>query len=700
MSVSSSDIGAASNRAPVSVDALVWVGIGLLTILTLLLREHHAWLVSYPRDWIIPVADWINAFMAWFIEAFRWLFRAVSWLISWPMEWIRVTLQWLPWPATISVIVTIAYVAGGWRLATFSTLALLYMVVVGYWTESMATLSLLVMSVPLSLCLGLFVGIAAYTWQSVNRVVQPALDLMQTFPTFAYLIPILFLFGFGPVVGLIASAIYAAPPMVRNVILGLQRVPPEIIESGQMSGTSRRQLLWLVRVPTALPTIMIGVNQTIMAALSMVIIASVIGSSADIGWEVLSMMRKALFGQSFLAGIVIALLAMVIDRISREFAHRSPVEHGAEKSWLLRYRFLIIAIGSGLAFIVLAQFMPALRSYPSAWTFYPAEPLNQGVNYIIREYGSILDAVKNNTLFYFLLPIRVGLENTVKPFTWGFDITSTFIAGYAALVALLAVLASWRWSWRAGVVMIVLGLIYYYGTTGMPWPAFIAMTVVLAYQVGGWGTGLLALLGLGFILTTGAWPPAMRSIYLCGAAVLISFVAGSALGVWAARSDRVSAFMRPINDTLQTMPLFVFLIPVIMFFQVGDFPALLAIIMYAIVPAIRYTEHGIRSIPPHIIEAARAQGCTKRQILWNVQLPLALPEIMMGLNQTIMFGLAMLVIAALVGTKGLGQAVYLALNTGNVGEGFIAGMSMALIAIIADRITQAWSRQKKAELGL
>ena len=700
MSVSSSEIDAGPKRVAVSQDALAWIGVGVAAVVTLLLRDQYAWLLHYPKDWVIPVADWVNAFMAWFIEAFRWLFRAISWLISWPMESIRVTLQWLPWPATISVVATLAYVAGGWRLALFSSLALLYMVIVGYWAESVATLSLVVMSVPLSLTLGLFVGIAAYTWRSVDRVVQPTLDLMQTFPTFAYLIPILFLFGFGPVVGLIASAIYAAPPMVRNVILGLRRVPPEIIESGQMSGTSRRQLLWLVRIPSAMPTIMIGVNQTIMAALSMVIIASVIGSSADIGWEVLSMMRKALFGQSFLAGIVIALLAMVIDRISREFAKRGPVDHDSEESWWSRYRFLIIAIGSGLGFVVLAQFIPALRTWPSEWTFYPAEQLNQGVNYIIREYGGTLDAIKNNTLFYFLLPIRVGLENTVKPFTWGFDLTATFIAVYAALIALLAVLTGWWWSWRAGVVVIVLGLIYYYGTTGIPWPAFILMTVVLAYQVGGLGTGLLALLGLGFILTTGAWPAAMRSIYLCGAAVLISFVVGGALGVWAARSDRVSAFLRPINDTLQTMPLFVFLIPVIMFFQVGDFPALLAIIMYAIVPAIRYTEHGIRSIPPHIIEAARAQGCTKRQILWNVQLPLALPEIMMGLNQTIMFGLAMLVIAALVGTKGLGQAVYLALNTGNVGEGFIAGMSMALIAIIADRITQAWSSQKKAELGL
>ena len=202
------------------------------------------------------------------------------------------------------------------------------------------------------------------------------------------------------------------------------------------------------------------------------------------------------------------------------------------------------------------------------------------------------------------------------------------------------------------------------------------------------------------MLLSGFWPQVTRSIYLCGASVIFAFSLGILLGVFAALSDKFSAFIRPVNDTLQTMPLFVFLIPVIMFFQVGDFPAMLAIIMYAIVPAIRYTEHGIRNIDQSILESAKAQGCTRQQMLFNVQLPLALPEIMLGLNQTIIFSLAMLVIAALVGTKGLGQSVYIALNSGNVGNGIIAGLSMGIIAMIADKITQAYAANKKKELGL
>ena len=143
---------------------------------------------------------------------------------------------------------------------------------------------------------------------------------MQTIPTFAYLIPIIVLFGIGPVVGMTASAIYAIPPMVRNVMLGLERVPPEIVELGLMSGSNRSQLLWWVQIPSGLPTILIGVNQTVMAGLSMVVIAAMVGGVDDIGLEVFNTMKQAKFGESLLAGLVIALLAMITDRVSRGFA--------------------------------------------------------------------------------------------------------------------------------------------------------------------------------------------------------------------------------------------------------------------------------------------------------------------------------------------------------------------------------------------
>lgn len=192
----------------------------------------------------------------------------------------------------------------------------------------------------------------------------------------------------------------------------------------------------------------------------------------------------------------------------------------------------------------------------------------------------------------------------------------------------------------------------------------------------------------------------MISVYLCGISVVIASAIGLPIGIWAARRERVHKIVQVVIDTLQTLPSFVYLIPVVMLFRVGDFSAMIAIVAYALVPTIRYTDHGIRQVPAPLIEAAQAFGCTRRQILWRVQLPIALPEIMLGINQTIMMALAMLVITALVGTRDLGQEVYIALTKADTGRGVVAGVCVAFIAIIADRLISAWANRKKKELGL
>jgi glycine betaine/proline transport system permease protein len=203
-----------------------------------------------------------------------------------------------------------------------------------------------------------------------------------------------------------------------------------------------------------------------------------------------------------------------------------------------------------------------------------------------------------------------------------------------------------------------------------------------------------------FMAVTGNWEKSMISVYLCGISVIIASIIGIPIGIWAARRERAHRMVQVIVDTLQTLPSFVYLIPVVMLFRVGDFSAMIAIVAYALAPAIRYTDHGIRQVPAPLIEAARAFGCTQRQILWRVQLPIALPEIMLGINQTIMMALAMLVITALVGTRDLGQEVYIALTKADTGRGIVAGACVAFIAIIADRLISAWANRKKKELGL
>jgi glycine betaine/proline transport system permease protein len=253
---------------------------------------------------------------------------------------------------------------------------------------------------------------------------------------------------------------------------------------------------------------------------------------------------------------------------------------------------------------------------------------------------------------------------------------------------------------QLGFMILLFAIFFFVGLTKMPWPAILLIYTFIAWQLGGFTLGLGTFLGLGFLVVSGIWPEAMLSLYLCGIAVILSFLLGSGLGIWAAHNSTVSAILRPINDTLQTMPLFVILIPFVMIFKIGEFTALLAIIAYAIVPAIRYTEHGLRNLPQGVIEAARMMGCSKHQLLWTVKIPLALPVMMLGLNQTIMYGIAMLVIAALVGTNGLEQIVYIGLSDGNFGLGLIAGTGLAIIAMTADRMTQAWSHKRQKDLDL
>ncbi len=680
---------------------LPWLLVGVMTLACFLLSDSVPWLKEYPKEWVVPLISWINDITAWFVGHFRWLFRAVSWTLDWPMTAMSTLLNWLPWPATMAMIIVLAHRAGGWGLAVFTTFALGYMVIVGYWDESMNTLALVAISMPLSVGLGLVLGILAFRSPRFDRFVQPVLDLMQTVPAFAYLIPILFLFGFGPVVGLIASAIYAAPPMVRNTILGLRRVPPDVVESAIMSGCTPRQRFWQVEIPTALPQIMVGVNQTTMAALSMVIIAAIIGGFADIGWEVLSTMRKAQFGQSLLAGLVIALLAMILDRISWGLAvKRNDWQENKQTGLWPRHRHLFIAGAAFVVFVAGSTVLPWVAEFPEEWVFYPADILNEFVRYIVRNFNAEMTAIKSNTLFFILLPIRIGFAKTISPFSWGFNLTDPMIYTYALAVTAFSVFAWRKWSWKASVTVIVFGGLLYYGTTGTPWPVFMAVVTLLSYQAGGRNVAIFAFLSMLFMLINGIWLPTMLSVYLCGAAVLFCVVVGGLLGVWAAGNETVSRILRPINDTLQTMPQFVLLIPVLMLFKVGEFTALLAIIAYAIVPMIRYVEHGLRNVPAEIVEASHQMGCTSTQMLFQVKLPLALPVIMLGLNQTIMYGLAMLVIAALVGTQGLGQQVYLALGVANAGAGLVTGLSMALIAMIADRVLQAYSARQQKALGL
>lgn len=661
-----------------------WAAVIVFALACVLLGETFEWLARYPEEWALPFAPLLNSAMEWFVEQTAPVFRFVARVLGAPMAWARDFLNWLPWPAALVLSAMVAHRAGGWKLSLFTAASLAYILAVGYWRESMNSLALVVISVPLAVGVGFALGVWGFASQRAERAITPVLDFMQTIPAFAYLLPILLLFGFGPVVGLIASLMYSFPPMVRNTILGLRGVPSDIIEAGLISGATKAQLFRRVRVPTALPQLLLGVNQTTMASLSMVIVASIIGGTDDIGWAVLSTMRKALFGESLLAGIVIALMAMILDRVTWGLARNNSQSDGR--------RYWLFGLAAAFLLAACAQVVPFLREYPQNWVVSPAAPMNDAVRWITVEFQTAITAVKTSFLFFFMLPLRVGLDQAVTPFSWGFELTALHSSVYALAVfaAVVCLLRARRPNTAAMAAL--LGMIFYIGLTDMPWPALLAVLALWSYHLGGLRLAAGALAAAVFLLLCGVWDKVMLSLYLCAVAVAAAFFGGAVFGVWAAHNDTVSRLMRPVNDTLQTMPLFVLLIPIVMFFQIGEFTAMLAIIAYAYVPAFRYAEHGIRTVPRDAVEAARSMGCTPWQLLWRVKLPLSLPNIMLGLNQTIMYGLAMLVIAALVGTNGLGQQVYIGLSKGDFGIGIIAGIGMALIAIIADRMCQAWRK--------
>lgn len=220
----------------------------------------------------------------------------------------------------------------------------------------------------------------------------------------------------------------------------------------------------------------------------------------------------------------------------------------------------------------------------------------------------------------------------------------------------------------------------------------VALFGLLGYLLGGWRLAFFCAVGLFIAGTFGLWTESIQRLSLMLMSVLASLLIGIPLGVLAGTNDRFERVLRPILDAMQTMPAFVYLIPLLLFFGVGRVPAVVSTVIYAVPPAIRLTSLGIRQCLPSAVEAARAFGSTKRQLLFKVQLPLALPTIMTGVNQTIMMALGMVVIAAMIGAGGLGREVLVSLDKLEVGRALEAGIAIVLLAIVLDRLSDALSK--------
>ena len=631
--------------------------------------------------------DGINLAIGGFVDWAKPTLRAISNVVEEAVRGLQFGLHHLPWLSFLAIVTWLGWRLSGPGLAFLVAISIFYMAASGLWIKSMNTLAMVGVAIPLALSFGFAMGVFAAKSKLAGRIIEPSLDLMQTIPTFAYLVPLIVLFGFGPVPGVIASMIYAAPPITRNVMLGLQQVPSELKDVAAISGSSRWQTFAMIELPSAKKQILVGVNQSILASLSMVIIAAVIGGFDDIGREVLVATNKgsARFGEALSAGIIIVLMAVVIDRLTRAASETNRMS----KSLASRRQALIItalAVIIGLLF-PMQGFIDAASS-----VFRVTEVvINNGLAQFIKSYGIFLDLIKNNALIYVLLPMRIGLEQAVLPFTWGVTFTSEAQIIYLIGIIGTSCLMLFRGQKAMGLFLLAVGLIMFRGFTALPWWAVTGCVCLAAWNTSGIRLAAMCFVMMLFITLFGHWADALYSLYLCSAAVFICMVIGCPLGILAAKSERASNILRPINDTLQSIPLYIFLIPAVALFQISEFSALVAIVLYAIVPMIRYTEHGLRSVPTQLVEATTAQGCTPLQRLFYIELPVARPSILLGLNQTVLFALAMLIIAVLVGARGLAEQVNIGLRSGDTGLGITAGLSMAFIAIMADRILRSWA---------
>ncbi len=571
-------------------------------------------------------------------------------------EFIRQN-PWAVWPALPWTVVTggamiLGYALKGRGLAILAGLALTYISVFGQWEPAMQTLSFVLVAAPISILLGVLLGIGAFTSRAVEATLMPLLNIAQTMPHFSYLVPVTVFFGLGDHAGAIATIIFATPPMIRLTILGLKRVPVEVVEAGMMSGSNNRQILLNVLVPTARRDILIGVNQVIMQCLAMAVIASFIGAKG-LGFNLLLALNGLKIGLALELGICIVLIAVVLDKFSLAWANKQT-DYFADLSFVERHRHGLLFLGVFAICVVLA-FLGGLI-------------FRGGINYL------------------YLIPHNRGITTD-----WFWQ------AGVDWMVE----------NWYAGLQGFNRGLIINIlqpmknGYLSMPVSATFLLVMGIGYIIGGIRSALIVGGFLLFIALTPWWDRALITAYMTSFGVIVSVTIGLVVGSVVAQNSLASKAMLLVCDTFQTFPSFIYLIPVIMLFGVTDTSVLLAVIIYATIPATRYTIEGIRNVPPSLLEAGMMSGITPLQRWVKIELPLAFPHIMLGVNQTVIFALFMVIIGAMIGTEDLGQFILKALSDKQgIGNGLMLGLCVAFIGLAVDHLINTWAAERKAVLGL
>jgi glycine betaine/proline transport system permease protein len=550
------------------------------------------------------------------------------------LESLTGALHAIGWPALIAVAGLLGYVADGLRRAVLTALGFAALGFLGLWTSSVDTLGAIIAAVSLSILFGVPLGILVAQNARARRILTPILDVMQIMPTFAYLGPFVLLYGIGPAAAAIVTLIYAMPAAIRITALGIRGVPVNTVEAGRSLGATGRQLLTSVKLPMARKELALALNQVLMLSLSMIVITALI-NAPGLGQDTLTALIRNDAGAMFDAGVAIVILAIALDRLTEGFSFRLDPHRrattgitSADRRWL---RVGLVAC-AGLALIGLV--IPFAQDFPDAITISFREPVNAFVDWLRTDVAWLTSGLKDIITYGLLNPIQEVL--TQAPF-W-----------------------------------LVIGVV-------------VALTVLIS----GMRAAMVAGFALVAIFAMGLWQHSMETLMQVLVATGITFAIGLALGIASARSDRVAGILRPILDTAQTIPAFVYLLPALILFEATRMTAIFAAVIFALPPVIRLVDIGIRSVPPTIIESATSSGADSRQMLTAVQLPIARPAIILAANQAVIIVLSMIVVGGLVGGGALGYDVVAGFSQGSkFGLGLAAGFALVLLGVMLDRMTQ------------
>jgi glycine betaine/proline transport system permease protein len=531
------------------------------------------------------------------------------------------------WLGVVAVVTYVSWVFGNWRVALLAAGGFVFLGLQGLWQESMDTLALTLAAVAISLLIGIPLGVWAGLSDRFHRLVTPVLDFMQTMPTFVYLAPLTLLFLIGPASATIATLIYAMPPAIRLTAHGIRSVPRTVIEASESLGATRWQTLTRVQLPLSRRTIVLGVNQTIMAALSMVTIAALI-DAPGLGKTVVKALQTLDVGTAFNAGLAIVVLAVVLDRVTTAAGDRTartnrPLMAGlalvAVACWYLSYTYLWAA-----EFPDRFRVGGALSRGAGAVTAWAQDDLSTATG-----------AIKDLLTYGLLNPFQALLVES-------------------------------------------------------PWWLVAAVAVALAAVLGGIRAAVTTAACVALLIGTGLWQDAMTTLAMTIVATILVMALGVLVGVWMGRNRHADRIIRPVLDAGQTMPAFVYLVPFLALFAATRFTAIVAAVVFAAPVAIKIVADGIRAIPATTVEAATAAGSSTWQLITKVQLPMARPSLTLAANQGLIYVLSMVVVGGLVGAGALGYDVVAGISQGQLyGKGLAAGAAIVLLGVMLDRIARA-----------